>query len=838
MAELDLEKRKELLDRQWRGPDGWGSWFCIVNNQEIGKRFMMTAMAFFVAGGVLALLMRIQLTFADNDFMGPQVYNQLFTMHGSTMMYLFAVPFLEGLALYVLPLMIGSRDLAFPRLSAFSYWVYLFGGIIFYASFFTGTVPDAGWFAYTPLSGPEYAGKGMDFWVLGLAMVEISGLTAGVELVVTILKLRAPGMSLDRMPIFAWTMLVTGFMMIFAFTTLLMATTLLELDRVAGTHFFNPNGGGNSLLWQHLFWFFGHPEVYIMFLPATGIVSSIVATFARRPLVGYSYVVVSILLIGFVSFGLWMHHMYTSGLPDLGMSFFTAASLMIGIGSGIQVFAWIGTLWGTRPSLATPMLYVLGFLFIFVLGGFTGIMVAVAPFDWQVHDTFFIVAHFHYVLIGGVVFPVFAGLHYWFPKFVGRMMSDALGKWSFWLMFAGFNLTFFPMHIMGLLGLPRRVYTYPSELGLDGYNIAATAGAFLMAVGFLVIAWNVAWSRKKGERASANPWQGQTLEWSVESRTPIFSFFRPPMLPAGESEWRRGVTPEDEKGARACDALEGAPLSWRATLSTDPVSGKVKSVQYLAGPSRLPILAAVGLTVAFLGVLAEWYWVFPLGIIFVTGLFTRWLHPSAKELERLRRSDLPERAGVPLFTTGADAVGWWGMAALLAMCGMGFAVLFYCYFYLWLFSERWPQGGILLPEVWRGAAAHLVLAGAGCSAVWAKTRFWAGDVLRSAVGLGGAAGLGILFLGMNGVYLGGLGFGPGANAYGSVFYVISWALLVFVAVGLLMAGSALLRLREDREVEGPMGLQMQLTGMFWCFNGVAALAVFAVLYVAPHWIAK
>jgi cytochrome c oxidase subunit I+III len=455
-----------------------------VNNRPIGLRFIYTALAFFFIGGFMALLMRIQLAVSENPWMDPDTFNQLFTMHGATMMYLFTVPLLEGLALYLVPLMIGARDVAFPRLTAFSYWTYLFGGIILYASFLTGEVPDAGWFAYTPLSRAEFSGQGIDFFLLGLGLVEISGITAGAEIVITILRLRAPGMSLSRMPLFVWSVLIMGVMVLFAFTTLLFATLMLELDRAFGMHFFNPDGGGNSLLWQHLFWFFGHPEVYIAFIPASGIVSMIVPVFSRRPIAGYTLITVALLVMGFLSFGLWAHHMFATGLPEVTLSFFTAASLLIGIASGIQVFAWIGTMWGRRPELRTPMLFVLGFVILFVLGGITGIMVAVLPFDIQVHDSYFVVAHFHYVLIGGVVFPMMAGVHYWVPKMSGRMLSETIGKWSFWLTFAGFNIAFFPMHVMGFEGMPRRVWTYSQELGLDLMNLIATVGAFVLGAGF------------------------------------------------------------------------------------------------------------------------------------------------------------------------------------------------------------------------------------------------------------------------------------------------------------------------------------------------------------------
>ena len=379
MALHDPARDDAQFNRTWQWPTGFPGWFLAVNSQVIGPRIMLTAALFFWLALFMALLMRLQLAGPNNTLVGPQVYNQLFTMHGSTMMYLFLVPFLEGLGVYLLPLLIGARDLAFPRLSALGFWAYLLGGLLLFATFALGAAPDVGWFAYTPLSGPRYSGLGTDMWLLGLSLIEVAGIGAAVELVVTALKMRAPGMSLNRMPIFAWALLITGVMIVFAFTPLLTATLMLELDRTVGTRFFDPDHGGSTLLWQHLFWFFGHPEVYIMFIPAAGIVSMVAPVFARRPLAGYTLVVVALVVTGFVSFGLWAHHMFTTGLPELSLAFFTAASLIIAVAAGTQVFAWIATLWGTRPALRVPLLYVLGFLALFVIGGMTGVMVAVVP---------------------------------------------------------------------------------------------------------------------------------------------------------------------------------------------------------------------------------------------------------------------------------------------------------------------------------------------------------------------------------------------------------------------------------------------------------------------------
>ncbi len=845
MPELDSPPSHEQVaqfEETWGQGKGFVNWISVVSNQPLGKRFMVTSFGFFVAGGVLALMMRLQLAVGENDLIGPQMYNQIFTMHGSAMMYLFAVPFLEGLAMYVLPIMIGSRDAAYPRLAAFSYWTYLFGGLVFFASLFAGSVPDAGWFAYVPLSGPEYSGKGMDFWLLGLTLVEIGGIGAGAELAITVLKLRCPGMAIHRMPMFAWTMLVVGVMILFAFTTLLIGSLFLESDRVLGTRIFDTLHGGNAHLWQHLFWFFGHPEVYIIFLPATGIVSMIVATAAGRPLAAYGLVVTAVAATGFLSFGLWAHHMYTTGLPVLALQYFAGASLMIGIASGLQVFAWIATLWGRQPVLNTPFLYVLGFLFIFVLGGMTGIMVAIVPFNWQVHDTYFVVAHFHYVLIGGAVFPAFAAVHYWFPKILGRMVSEALGKWSFWFSFIGFNLTFFPMHIMGLLGMPRRVYTYSSELGLDSYNRVATTGAFLFAAGFLLIVINVVRSARAGEPAPKNPWKAGTLEWTVPSPPRLYAFRRPPVTcgryPIWHDENMSGKGDEDLE--RLSAVMDAAPAQWRATLSTDPLTGEPQAIQAVAGSSPAPFLVALGLLIGMLGLLAEWYGLLPAGLILAAGALVRWLYPSRQLVELIRASDLPRRTGLPVFTPGTRALGWWGMLCLIAVCGTVVAVFVYTYFYLWLFSREWPQGGHSLPRGGVALLAHaLLVAGAGLAG-WGWRRFrkfeQTGRGLRMILAaLGGAIGCGIAHAVLLAADHSQLEFHYRDHAYGSIFYLTSWLLFIFVFVGVVLAAAAMFRLWHRGSTEaGPMTLQIQVTAMFWYFVGSAAIVVFAVLYLSPY----
>src|SRR5512145_1350219 len=482
----------ETLKRVWRAPAGL-RFITVINNSYVGVFYVGAAFLFFVLAGILALLMRAQLSVPENDLVKPELYNQLFTMHGTVMMFLFAVPAVEAMGVLLLPNMLGARDLPFPRLSAYAFWAYLVGGLVFFSSLFFGLAPSGGWFMYPPLTSGVYSpGINEDFWLLGIGFIEISAIAGAIEIVVGVLRTRAPGMTLGRMPVFAWAMLVFAAMIIFAFPAVILATTLLELERAFGWPFFDAGRGGDPLLWQHLFWFFGHPEVYIIFLPAAGMVSMIVPAMARTPLAGYRFVVLALVATGFLSFGLWVHHMFATGIPRISLSFFQAASMAVAIPSGIQVFAWIATFAKGRVQLKTPTLFVLGFLATFVLGGLTGVMVAVVPFDWQVHDTYFVVAHLHYVLIGGMVFPLLAALYYWMPYTSRNALSERLGRWVFGLMFVGFNVAFFPMHLTGIVGMPRRVHTYLPGLGWDLLNLVSTIGAFMLAAGVALFLVDVA----------------------------------------------------------------------------------------------------------------------------------------------------------------------------------------------------------------------------------------------------------------------------------------------------------------------------------------------------------
>jgi cytochrome c oxidase subunit I+III len=590
------ERERASLEWTWSREPGWVGWITTTNHKDIGLRFIGTALFFFLLAGVLAFVIRLQLARPENHLLGPDLYNQFFTTHGTAMMFLFAVPIMEGFGLYLVPLMIGARNVAFPRLAAFAYWIYLFGGILLFVGLLLNIGPDMGWFSYVPLAGPEFTpGKRTDVWSQMITLVELSSLAGAVDIIATVFKLRAPGMSLNRIPLFVWAQLIVSFMVIFAMPVVMLCSTMLSMDRLTNvsTHFYNPAEGGDVILWQHLFWFFAHPEVYIIFIPASAFVSTIVPVFARRKTFGYLALVLSMIAVAFIGFGVWVHHMFATPLPRLGQSMFTASSLLIVIPNSIQIFCWLATLWGGKPQIKLPLLFILGFIATFVIGGLSGVLIASVAIDLQVHDTFFIVAHLHYVLIGGAVFPLFAATYYWFPKWTGRFLDEKLGKINFWLLFAGFNLTFFPMHQLGLRGMTRRIYTYSADTGWGNLNLLATIGAFILGLSILAFLINLLLSRTKGLSAPANPWGASTLEWTTTSPPIRPNFIHIPTVSSRDPAWDSEPHP----------VIAGLRTDVRETLSTTILDAVPEHRYELSGDSAWPLALAIIVGATFTAVI-------------------------------------------------------------------------------------------------------------------------------------------------------------------------------------------------------------------------------------------
>lgn len=528
----------DVVPTNLRTESGMAAWIATTDHKKIGVLYMVTAFAFFLMGVAEALLMRTQLATPRNTLLGPEAYNQVFTMHGTTMIFLFLMPMLAGIGNYLVPLMIGARDMAFPRLNAFGYWLFLFGGLFMYSSFLIGAAPNAGWFAYAPLTATQFSrGLNIDIWALAILILGISSTAGAINFIVTTIRLRARGMTFNRMPLFVWAMLITSLIIVFAMPSLTTAAALLLIDRRLGTSFYLPGEGGDPVLWQHLFWAFGHPEVYILVLPAMGIVSEVLPVFSRKPIFGYPFIAWSTVAIGILGFTVWAHHMFAVGMPLIAQAFFAASSMVIAVPTGVKVFNWIATLWGGRLVLKPPLLFAVGFIGQFVIGGITGVFVSVVPFDWQVTDSYFVVAHFHYTLFGGALFGMFAGIYYWFPKVTGRLLDERLGALHFWLIFVGFNLTFFPLHILGLLGMPRRVYTYAPGLGWDALNMVSSVGAFIIALSLVVFLWNLFGSLRHGAAAGDDPWDAWTLEWATSSPPPEHNFSSLPNVQSRRPLW-------------------------------------------------------------------------------------------------------------------------------------------------------------------------------------------------------------------------------------------------------------------------------------------------------------
>jgi len=520
-------------------------WVSTVDHKRLGLMYIVSALLFLVIAGIMATVIRLQLAFPNGHVVDPDTFNRLFTMHGTTMVFLVGMPFVAGLSNYLVPLMIGARDMAFPRLNAFGFWIFLFGGFLLYFSYIggsglsgAGSAPDVGWFAYAPLTSRAFSrGASTDYWILGILVSGIGSIASAINVIVTTISMRCPGMTLSRMPMFVWVMLIDSWLIIIALPPLSAAQIMLLVDRFVGGNFFNTQSGGSAVLWQHFFWIFGHPEVYILIFPAFAILSEVIPIFSRKPIFGRPAMVGAVASIGFISLGVWAHHMFAVGMTSWSNTFFTASTMLVGIPTGIKIFNWTATMYGGKLRMATPMLFCCAFLFQFLIAGLTGIMLATGPFDWQLHDSYFVVGHFHFTLVAGLVFGLFAGMYYWFPKVSGRMYNETLAKWHFWLFTIGVELTFVPMHFLGFLGMPRRIYTYAPDRGWDFWNLVATSGLLFQLPAILIFVWNIVHSAIKGEPAGDDPWDAWTLEWATTSPPPEYNFETTPEVHSSRPLW-------------------------------------------------------------------------------------------------------------------------------------------------------------------------------------------------------------------------------------------------------------------------------------------------------------
>ncbi len=826
---VNTERAQQRLSAIWATPPGLRGWLSTVDHKTIGKRYLVTAFAFLIAGGIEAAIMRTQLAAPGQTLLTPEQYNQLFTMHGVSMIFLYALPILSGFSNYFWPLMIGSRDMAYPRLNAVSYWIFLASGLFIYSSFLIGQAPDGGWFAYVPMTSHQYSpGLNIDFYALGLIFLGISTTVGAINFVATIAKLRAPGMSVDRLPIFIWGTMTISVSILFAIPALTVDLIFLYFDRRLGMHFFDPGAGGQPLLWQHLFWMFGHPWVYIIVLPAMGLVSDIIPVFCRRPLVGYTYVALATVTTAIIGFGVWVHHMFAVGLPIRSMGFFGAASLVITIPSAVSVFAWLATIYYGRPQFKTAFLYMAGFIFLFVIGGVSGVMTAAIPFDWQLTDTYFIVAHIHYVLIGINVFPVVGAIYYWFPKMTGRMMSEQLGKWSFWVMFVGFNVGFFPMHLLGLLGMPRRIYTYQAAMGWGPINLIVTLGTALFAIGILLFLINVWRSRKHGDIAGPNPWDAGTLEWATASPPPAYNFAAIPTIRTRHPLW------EARLGEAGRSVIHGGPLlvDGRETLETSPLDARARAVLRMPEDSYWPLAVALSLTALFYGLLTRVWWLAGFAALAALLCCAGWLWP--RRLGKQARDAQTRELETELLIgdVSRSSVGGWGMSLLVLNEAFFFVYLLFSYFYLSALARHpWPPSGppglkLVIPNT-------IILIASSFTAWWGTRGLERGNQGRLRAGLLLSLVFGTVFLIVQAFELTGKAFGPDQSAYASAFFTTTGFHGFHVLLGLLMLAVVTVRAYRGH-FRSDDHLALSNAVFYWHFVDVVWLVVLCSLYIAPR----
>ncbi len=760
--------------------------------------------------------------------MGAETYNQVFTMHGSMMMFLFAIPMVESFAVYLTPKILGTRDFAFPRLTAYGYWCYLFGATILTVSLIAQVAPNGGWFMYTPLSSNVFnPGMNSDIWLLGVTFVEISALSLAVEIVVSVLKMRAPGMSLDRMPIFAWYILVTALMMLVAFPPLILGAILLEVERAFGLPFFDPTRGGDPLLWQHLFWLFGHPDVYIIFLPMAAVLSTIIPVFAGRPLVGYRASVVAIIAVGFLSFGLWVHHMFTVGIPHLALAFFSAASAILGIPTALQIFAWLATLAHGKPRWSLPMLYVFGFFFVFVCGGLTGIMLAMVPFDWQAHDTYFVVAHLHYVVAGALAFPMLAGMYYWLPLLTGRTTVRGLSTLAFWLVFVGFNLTFFMMHLTGLMGMPRRVYTFYGDEGWNWLNLLSSVGSFIMTIGFALVVIDLIVQLRYGRRVRRDPWKAATLEWAMPIPPQPYAFASIPHFDTATERAAPGDTALSL--ARGEGYLGFTRNGWPEALGVHITSGKPEQLIVLPQPTYLPLVTAIATVAVVLAFLFKFYLLAILVTVVIAGLFI-YGGQSAGHTRDYGPLPIGRGISVPPHTEVASTPPWMAMVCTLVADGTLFASLVFGTFYLWLAAPNWPSAVAFNPNriLALGVLAGLVVAAMAARralralVTGGKPQGWIALAMLSLV-LAIAAVVGLI---------GGVIPHPREHALGATAAALLSYIAVHAGIGLLFLTSNLLRIRAGM-VSALRHTDLRLTRLWLAFTAVTGAIALALVLALP-----
>ncbi|RWK41441.1 cytochrome c oxidase subunit I [Mesorhizobium sp.] len=824
----EYKAQEQRLRAVWANPAGWRYWTS-VNNYQIGLWYGSAAFAFMLFAGVLALLMRMQLAVPDNDFLSADVFNQAFTLHGTVMMFLFAVPIFEAVAIFLLPPMLGARELPFPRLGAFSFWSFLLGGIFVCGSIFFNAAPSAGWFMYPPLAtDKEFSGIGADIWLLGLSFIEVASIAAAVELIVGIMKCRAPGMRINLMPLFAWYLLIVAGMILFAFPPLIAGDLLFEMERMFDWPFFDAARGGDPLLWQHLFWIFGHPEVYIIFLPAIALMAMIVPTFSQRPIVGYSWIVLAAVGTGFLSFGLWVHHMFATGLPQISLAFFSAASEAVAIPTGVQIFVFIATMLAGRVIFSTPMLFGTGGLAIFIIGGLTGVMVALAPFDWQAHDTYFVVAHLHYVLIGGMLFPVVAGLYYYYPLIDAKKLSDRLGRLAFWLMFCGFNIAFFPMHLSGLRGMPRRVFTYPAEIGWDWLNLISTVGAFVFAAGVLVVVFDVLRPKHRQPRGEFNPWNAGTLEWISEPEE-NWGVRSIPIVSSRYPLWdQKDLARKVNEGRYYLpDAEEG----WREGLVTTVLDAEPLQVLRVGGTSHVTIVSALSLGAAFIALTFHWWIATALAAIICFCAVIYWLWTGTGEIPEKSEKDIGLGLSLPLYASGPDSVGWWAMFITMVGDGTAFASLVFGYFFYWTIHADFTAGIAGPDAAWSLLAASLFAAAWGLM-VTARTvnKRGATATMRGVLVLSLLTTVAASAAGLAAPWF------PGMDPTRHVYPAIVWILVIWVlahaALGTVMQAYCLARSLAGR-LTPKHDMDLGNVVLYWHFLLITAVITFAIIGLFP-----